>query len=80
MQKDNRITQHERTSFEVSHKRKEPHTQFQTQPITCFFQATSVPVVQPVVTGIDNGPSDSSVQHLTVSASQKKIGIDVEIN
>ena len=78
MQKDNGIIQHGRTSFEVSHERGEAHNQ--SNPLTCFFQTKSVPVVQSVVTGIDDGPSGSSVQPLTVSTSQKAIDIDIEIN
>ena len=62
-----------------SHMKGEKHTT-NSNPLTRFFQTKSVPVVQSVVTGIDDGPSGSSVQPLTVSTSQKAIDIDIEIN
>ena len=78
MQKDNRIVQHERTSFKVPHEREEAHSH--SKPVTCFFfQPKSVPVVQPVVTGIDDGPSGSSMKPLTVSTSQKQLTFDIDV-
>ena len=51
-----------------------------SKPVTCFFfQPKSVPVVQPVVTGIDDGPSGSSMKPLTVSTSQKQLTFDIDV-
>ena len=44
-----------------------------SKPVTWFFQLKSVSVAQPVVTGIDGGPSGSSLQRVTVSTNQKQL-------
>ena len=71
MQKGNRIIQHGTTTFKVSHMKGKKDI-VNSKLITCFSQPKSVSLVQPVVTGIDDAPSASSVQPLTVSISQKK--------
>ena len=40
-----------------------------SKPVPLFFQPKSVSVVQPVVTGIDDGPSGSTVPSITVAKS-----------
>ena len=71
MQKGNRIIQHGTTTFKVSHMKGKKDI-VNSKLITCVSQPKSVSLVQPVVTGIDDAPSASSVQPLTVSISKKK--------
>ena len=49
-----------------------------SKPVTLFFQPKSVSVVQPVVTGIDDGPSGSTVPSITVSTSQKQLPLTLK--